>query len=129
MEEFGTRAEECIDTRQAAESVIERVYLSVQQLCTGQADVRSRLQTAILTLLPLQEKEFPEELRKDFNWVIAQATKYRSEMPQLRSDLEATMRRIRNSSGQKIAARIFHIYSRLQDIRGFPLLEYRDPNE
>lgn len=129
MKEFGTRVDESIETRHAAESVIERVYLAVQQLCIGQGDVRARLKTAVLTLLPLQEKEFPEELRKDFSWVISQSIKYRSEMPKFRGDLETTLRRIRNSTGQKIAERIFHIYSRLQNIRGFPLLEYRDPRE
>ena len=129
MEDFGTRSQESIEVRQAAEDVIERVYIAIEQLCTGRGDVRKRLQTAVMTLFPLQEKEFPEELRGDYRWVISESTKYKSEMPEFRGDLEATMRRIQNSTGQKIAKRIFHIYSRLQEIRGFPLLEYRNPNE
>ena len=129
MEHFGTRSQESIEVRQAAEGVIERVYLAIEQLCTGRGDVRKRLQTAIVTLLPLREKEFPEELRGDYRWIIAESTKYKSEMPEFRGDLEETMRRIQNSTGQKIAKRIFHIYSRLQEIRGFPLFGYRNPNE
>jgi hypothetical protein len=129
MNSYGSRKQESIETRSLAESVIERVYLAVEQLCVGQGDVRKRLITAVMTLLPLQEEEFPEELRSDFRWVISQSTRYKSEYPQYRGDLEATMSRIRNSTGEKIAKRIFTIYSRLQDIRGFPLLEYRNPND
>ena len=127
MDCFGTRDTESIETRSAAESVIERVYLAVQQLCVGSGDVRSRLQTAVITLLPLQSREFPSELQQEFNSIIADATKYKSEMPEFRGDLEATMRRIRNSTGQKIAERIFGLYAWLQEIRGFPLLGFRHP--
>lgn len=129
MSQFGTRQQESLETRKAAESVIERLYLATKQLATGSGDVRKRLQAAVVTLLPLQEQEFPEELRKDFRWVISQSTKYQSKMPEIRGDLEGTMRRIRNSTGQRIAERIFDIYSRLQEIRGFPLLGWRDPRE
>lgn len=87
MNNYGSRNQESIETRNAAESVIQRVYLAVQQLCIGQGDVRKRLITAIMTLNFLQENEFPEGLRSNFRWVISQATKYKSEYPQFRSDL------------------------------------------
>lgn len=129
MEDFGTRNKATLEDKTAAESVVERVYLAVEQLCTGLGDVRKRLQTAVITLLPLQAHEFPECVRADFEWVICESTKYQSEYPQFRGDLEVTMMRIRNSTGQKIAQKIFDIYSAIQDIRGFPLLEYRGPDE
>lgn len=119
--ELKKRKDKDKETRQAAESVIERVYLAVEHLCIGQGDVRKRLRTAVINLLPLQKEDFPHELREDFNWVISQSTKYPSDDRKLRGDLEFTMRTIKNSSGQKIAKRILHIYARLQDIRGFPL--------
>ena len=128
MSQFGTRHQENLETRKAAESVIERLYLATKQLATSSGDVRKRLQAAVVTLLPLQAQEFPEELREDFRWVISESTKFQSGS-EFRGDLEATMRRIRNSTGEKIAERIFHIYSRLQEIRGFPLLGWRDPGE
>lgn len=127
MKNFGTRADESIETRVAAESVIERVYLAVEQLCTGRDDVRGRLRIAVTILLPLRDQDFPRELQDDFNWVIASATKYKSEYPQSCGDLESTVRRIRRSTGQRIAQRIFQIYRRLQDVRGFPLADSRDP--
>jgi hypothetical protein len=101
----------------------------VEHLCTSQGDVRKRLIGAVSALLPLQTHEFPKELQADFNWVIAQSTKYETQMPQYEGNLDATMKRIKNSTGEKIAKKIFSIYSRIQDIRGFPLLESRHPKD
>ena len=91
--------------------------------------MRKRLIGAIMTLLPLQTRDFPEELQADFEWVINQSTKYKSQFPQDEGNIEATMKRIKNSTGDKIAKKIFSIYSTSQDIRGFPLLEYRNPRD
>ncbi|GGX09623.1 hypothetical protein [Undibacterium macrobrachii] len=129
MEDFGTRRHASLKDKLAAEAVVERVYLAVEQLCIGQGDVRKRLITSILTLIPLRECEFPECVQMDFDWVIRESTKYKSKYPQFQGDLEVTMMRIRNTTGQKIAQRIFHIYSSIQSIRGFPLLEYRAQDE
>ena len=129
MDNYGTRESADLETRIRAESVVERVYLAVKHLCTGRGDVRNRLVGAVMTLLPLQISEFPEELQDDFDWVISQSTKYESQLPEHEGSIEATMRRIRNSTGEKIAERIFRIYARIQDIRGFPLLEYRHPDD
>ena len=75
-----------------------------------------------MTLLLLQVLDFPEHLQGDFDWILSQSTKYESERPH-EGNLDATMRRIKNSTGEKIAKRIFKLYSDIQDIRGFPLLE------
>jgi len=129
MENYGTRALEDLETRSQAESVVERMYRAVESLCTGQGDVRNRLIIAIELLLPLDEREFPECIRCDFVWVLKQATKFESVYPEHIGRLQATMRRIKNSTGEKIALRIFEMYSKIQDIRGFPLLEYRHPQD
>ncbi len=71
-------------------------------------------------MMPLMAKEFPVEVRDDFQWVIYQLTRYEPRFNEGR--LEATMNRIRNSTGEKIAKRIFEIYEKIQDIRGRPLL-------
>jgi hypothetical protein len=129
MDDYGKRAKADLKARSQAESVVERVYVSVKHLCTAQGDVRGRLVGAVTILLPLLAREFPEELQADFDWVITQSTKYDSQIPQYQGNIEATMKRIRNSTGEIIAERIFSIYSRIQDIRGFPLLEYRNPTD
>lgn len=126
---YGTRADNSIGDRGAAESVRERVFLAVQDLCVGRGDVRSRLISAINTLIPLSPSEFPETLQSDFEWIMSESTKYKSDIPMHRSDLEVTMKRIQNSTGEKIAQRIFDIYKAIQDIRGFPLLGSRKPSE
>ena len=127
--DYGTRKNATTEDKIAAESVIQRVYLSVEELCIGKGDVRQRLKDAVLILLPLQTRDFPACLQKDFEWVIKESSKYESHHPKFRGNLDETMRRIRNTTGQKIAQRILSIYSTLQDIRGFPLLEYRNHDD
>jgi len=127
--EYGTRADETIETRIAVESVKERVYSAVKELCIGGSDVRGRLIISVNILMALSPEEFPEDIKDDFNWVIQQSTKFKSDFPEYKSDLEMTMKRIRNSTGEKIAEKIFKIYSKIQSIRGFPLLGSRKPSE
>jgi len=127
--DYGTRKDATAEDKIAAESVIQRVYLSVEELCIGKGDVRQRLKDAVLILLPLQARDFPACLQKDFEWVVKESSKYESPHPKFRGNLDETMRRIRNTTGQKIAQRILSIYSTLQDIRGFPLLEYRNHDD
>ena len=103
-----------------AESVVERVYRAVRHLATGQGDVRARLCIAGFILIALKADEFPPELRADFRWVFAQLTRHDPIASEGR--IVATMKRIQNSTGEKIAIRIFDIYSRLQAGRGHPLL-------
>ena len=129
MIEYGTRSNETIETRIAVESIKERVYMAVKELCIGGSDVRGRLVISVNILMALSPDEFPDEIKEDFNWVIQESTKYKSNIPEYQSDLEVTMKKIRNSTGEKIADRIFTIYSRIQSIRGFPLLGIRRPSE
>ena len=127
MTQYGTRSDATFEDCQAAESVKERVFLAVQELCVGEGDVRARLVISINILIALSPSEFPEALREDFELVMQQSTKYESDIPEHKSNLEVTMKRIRNSTGKKIAEKIFKIYSEIQSIRGFPLLGNRRP--
>ena len=79
--------------------------------------------------MPLGVNEFPQHLQADYLWVMKELTKYPSEHPNIYGPVEATMRRIKNSTGKKIAARIFAMYAEIQNIRGFPLLDYRHPSD
>jgi hypothetical protein len=129
MDDYGTRAASDLTTRSQAESVVERVYLAVKHLCTARGDVRQRLVGAVSTLLPLQACDFPAHLQEDFDWIVQQSTKYQSQIPKYQGNLDATMKRIRNSTGEKIAERIFNLYADVQAIRGFPLLDWRNPKD
>ncbi len=106
----------------SAESVVERLYLAVRHLCVAEGDVRARLVISVETLCALRVDEFPERLRADFSWVMAQSTKYPAAPGSRHGTIATTMRRIRNTTGRQIAQRIFAIYSEIQEIRGFPLL-------
>ena len=129
MNNFGVRAESDLITRSQAESVVRRVYDSVRILCTGKGDVRDRLKDASLVLIFLREEDFPKHLQKDYKWIITQVSKYKSQNRNYEGNINATMRRIKNTTGQNIAKRIFKLYSDIQNIRGFPLQEYRNPKE
>lgn len=107
------------ESEAAAESVIERLYFAVEHLATGPGDARQRLQVVALTLAPLQAREFPIEVREDYKWVWSQLTRFPPQWDG-QSEIEATMKRIRKSTGSKIAERIWLIYGRVQKIRGHP---------
>ncbi len=129
MNNYGTRSKMDIKSRNQAESVVERVYQAIEHLCIGRGDVRERLKGAALHLIFLCEDDFPEHLRVDFIWIRTQVSRYKSQIPEYEGNIDATMKRIKNSTGEKIAERIFKLYSDIQDIRGFPLLEYRHPED
>ena len=113
-----------------AEDVLGRVTLAIESLCVGKGDVRSRLEMALICLVPLQERDFPCELRGEFRKIIQQSTKYdardlyeagyiplealSSGHPRFEGHIHSTMRRIRRSTGAKIASDIWHLFSALQ---------------
>ncbi len=101
-----------------AHDVAQRVSRAVRQLATGRGDVRDRLRVAGQTLLPLQLNEFPKSLQQDFKWVMDQLTRYDALGSEGR--IEATMRRIQNVTGEKIAQRIVAIYDSLRVAQGLP---------
>jgi len=71
-------------------------------------------------LLPLRIDEFPADLQREFCGIMNQITKYEPVANEGR--IEATLYRIRNSTGEKIAIRIFNIHAKLQEIRGHSYL-------
>ena len=123
------RAETNIEKARARD-ILERVRLAVETLCVEKGDVRSRLVAALrYYLVPLQEQDFPTRLRSTFRNVMEQSTKfdasdrYRAGLisvemlsPEHRfyeGPIDSTMRRIRRSTGEKIARDIWYLYSEL----------------
>jgi len=112
-----------------ANDVLERVTGAVKALCVGRGDVRSRLTTAIHELVPLRAQDFPTGLQDQFRKVMEAATKYDASdldrshplypagsWNERQGRIEATMRRIRRSTGQKIAQDIWSLYVKLRMI-------------
>ena len=117
--------------KERARDVLERVTLAVQSLCVGKGDVRSRLEAALTDhLVPLQEQDFPTRLRDTFRKIMEQSTKYDAsdllrkgyiplealspEHKWYEGPICSTMRRIRRSTGVKIARDIWHVFSALK---------------
>lgn len=112
---------------------------AVRILATGDGDVRSRLLHVWRgPLIVLRSEHLPEKLRKDFLWIDKQLHKFNEDKPiqhnilkmwektdprfkknytQLYPDpVEATLNRIKNGTGLKIAKRIYSVYSSLSDL-------------
>ena len=118
---------------------LEKFTLAVYILATGPGDVRSRLLNAWRgPLWVLTPDHLPEKLRDDFLWIKQQLHKYHESWPGQLQELqkkekkdpsfkkiythlypdpvEATLRRIRKSTGVEIARRIFSIWDSLESM-------------
>ena len=98
---------------------LEKLSHAVYYLAVGGGDVRQRLKTAYMEFHPVSEEDFPPHLRDDWKWIITQLTRYG---PVHRSDgkvwigaVDNTLSRIKNSTGVKIAQRIFALKAELED--------------
>lgn len=115
----------------------EKFFQAVVMLATGPGDVRSRLIHAWEgPLWGLSPEYLPTKLREDFLWIKKQLHKYNEEWlgqlenlrkkeriyPSFKKNnpslypypVRATLNRIRNKTGAKIAHRIFDIYYSLE---------------
>ena len=117
------------DDEAKARDVLERVTGALKTLCVGKGDVRSRLMPATSVLAPLRDQDFPTELQCQFREIMRAATKYDASdldrsLPlypagswnERQGRIEATMRRIRRSTGQNIAQDIWSLYVKLKKI-------------
>lgn len=90
----------------------------IKILATGENDVRKRL-ISIASMIKLKESDFPTELQKDWTWIIKSLTKkgpqYLSNGKILFPSIENTMKSVRNSTGSRIAERIFNLYINLSN--------------
>ena len=116
--------------KEKAIDVLERVTLAAHFLCIGKGDVRSRLEDVVTSqLFPLREQDFPADLQAKYRAIIQAATKYDASdldraipLPYGRSHNEneglirSTMRRIRRSTGAKIARDIWDLYVAVRQI-------------
>ena len=97
---------------------LEKLSLAVHYLAVGPGDVRQRLKTAYMEFHVVSEDDFPEHLRDDWQWIIAQLIRFG---PVRHADgtifvgaLENTLSRIKNSTGAKIAERIVSLQAELE---------------
>lgn len=98
----------------------EKFNDALRSLAIGPDDVRHRLRPVFYHLRPLTEKHLPDHLQEDHRWILMQLTRLGpvkdKEGNVIRNALDNTLDRIRNSTGTKIAERIFHIYFELNSL-------------
>jgi len=91
----------------------EKLYVAIRSLATGQGDVRARLVDAFMTFHTLKVDDFPPKYREDWKWIQNQLTKhgpiYDYKGRVYKGSVENTMSKIKNSTGRKIATKIFDI--------------------
>ena len=94
--------------------VIEKLTNAMDVLAMGRGDVRSRLRDAYLCMHTLKETDFPNDLKKDWTWIIEKLTQrgplVGPDDKIILGSVGNTMRSIRNKTGQKIAQRISNLY-------------------
>jgi len=106
---------------------LEKLGLAVYELTIGEGNIKSRLRSAIRYLSAVYEKDFPEELRKDWRSIKKRLTKRESKYKNTQFDegrFEATIFPMHKKTGSKIAADIVDLHSRLD---GFIKDGYKNP--
>jgi hypothetical protein len=88
---------------------------AVETLTLGEGDVRKRLASAYLALHMVQPKDLPAPLRPHWEWVRDQLTR-RPARHKMEGSLDATLSQIKNSTGAKIAERIYGIRGALHEL-------------
>ena len=92
----------------------QNLFSAISILSTFPGDVRSRINSAYQAFHPLETHHFPDEFKKDWEWVIKSITKYGPKLNYKNEielgSVEHTMRRIKNNTGTKIADKIFNLF-------------------
>lgn len=87
-------------------------------LVTGKNDIRDRLKLARTEIIELDVSIFPEQYKKDWQWIEKKLTSFPPQYS-FKGDLvfgaiEVTLTKIRNSSAQEIAFRIWKLYNEMK---------------
>ena len=89
----------------------EKFRAAIHRLSVGEGDVRDRLRGAYRYLRMLSERDVPPHLRKEWVSILAALTRRGPEVDSdgtvYRKSVDHTLSRIRNSTGRKIAERIW----------------------
>jgi hypothetical protein len=110
---------------------LEKFSRAVYSLAIGEDEIRRRLLVIFQDdLLVITPKYLPYQLQDDYRWIINEVTKYDEKYPGynkhfqssdgryihlMPTKLEATLFRIRRATGAKVARKLFHIWSVLDE--------------
>lgn len=92
---------------------VEKLTNTLECLATHPGDARERLTAAFHSFQTLRRDDFPNENRKDWDWVLEELTRYGPFLHKgkvWRGSVENTMPHIRKASAAKIAKKIYELY-------------------
>lgn len=95
---------------------LQKLSLAIDEMTIGEGDIKSRLRRAYRHMSAISERDFPEELKKDWISIKSRLTKRESKYKATQFDeghFEATMHGMHRKSASKIAADIVELRSRL----------------
>lgn len=96
----------------------EKLRTAIRYLALGEGDVRDRLCLVSKVLFRLHAEHLPVRLVKDLVWVHRELTKYGPVLGKngdvFKNAVDHTMERIRNSTGRRIAERIYNIWVKVE---------------
>lgn len=95
--------------------VLEKLSNTLEVLAVHPGDARARLASAYLLFHTRNASDFPQELQAQWVWVMAEMVKFGPVISPSNGDIwvgavEHTMRRIRNATAVKIAAKIYELH-------------------
>ena len=98
----------------------EKFMIAVRNLVVGEGDVRQRLRYAYKQINRIGESDVPPSLRDDWRWIVEQVTRLGGEVDSdgsvYKTAADNTLSRIKNSTGRKIAERIYKVHLSLQEL-------------
>lgn len=95
-----------------AQYAYSKVSEAVNILASHPGDIRKRLGAAYLTFCEASPERLPPHIRSELEWVREQLNRFPARYDE--GTLNATLRRIRNSTGVKIAKRILLVQALLE---------------
>lgn len=97
---------------------IEKLSQAIRFLAVGEGDVRERLRTAYIGFHTLKDDDFPDDLRKDWQWVMKMLTREKQEMIRGYGTVHASLYKMKNKTGSKIAKTLLQLLDALEfDVR------------
>ena len=89
----------------------DKFKYAVYLLAVGPENVRSRLKNAFIEFRHVREEDIPDDLLKDFRWIIREIKKRK---PLVKEGIVIANKRMQNRTGVKIAERIYNLAMRLE---------------
>jgi hypothetical protein len=103
---------------------VEKLTNVLECLATHPGDARERVASAYSLCAHLRVEELPEKCRKDWEWIMKEATKFGPLTDYYKGDVwrgsvENTMKTVRKSTGAKIAKKFYAIYWAVSENRPY----------